>query len=137
MSYIDFMLQEDDYGKITELDSHKALLNGVRNIVLSKPGNYPFTPKLGINVEKYIGEISDDITLDNVSSEIKNQIKKYIPNTSRIKVETMYIDNGQASSKSLGIKISLLYEGDDINTGIIVSNENDILKFNVDDFNVN
>lgn len=133
MSYIDFELEESGFGTLKELYDEYAIISAIKNILLSKPGNYPFTPNLGIDIEKYIGEIADDLTLETIKNEIITQIKQYIPDTGIIDVNVVYVPIGRASSMGLGIKIKLTSKGNVINTGILVSkDENEDIQIIVD-----
>ena len=133
MGYIDFELKEDNFGSIVEHKDGYAILSALKNIILSKPGNYPFTPNLGVNIEKYVHEIADEMTLDVVSEDIRDQIKTYIPNTGVVDVDVMYINNDTGVSKNLGIKISLVYDGEMLETGIVIAQtEQDRIQYLVD-----
>ena len=46
----DFTLNLGKYNKLEEVDEKNAFVLAVRNILLSKPGNFPLTPNLGMDI---------------------------------------------------------------------------------------
>jgi len=49
--YTDFEFELGDYGKAVEYNDENAIILAVRNILLSKPGNFPFNPSIGMNIK--------------------------------------------------------------------------------------
>ena len=62
----DFTLNLGKYNKLEEVDEKNAFVLAVRNILLSKPGNFPLTPNLGMDIEQYLFEPADEYTLNKI-----------------------------------------------------------------------
>ena len=84
--YRDFMLQQSDFIKAQEYTDTSAIILNIRNILLSRKGNFPFTPSFGMNVEKYQFDLLDDIQIDVIRSELSKHIAQYIPDISGVNV---------------------------------------------------
>jgi hypothetical protein len=61
--------------------------------LLTRKGNYPFNPSLGMNIEKYQFDLLDDIQLNEIKSELTRQISTYLPPFQDIQVDVRKIDN--------------------------------------------
>lgn len=77
--YTDFQLQQGEYGKAEEYIDSDAVVLAIRNILLSRPGNFPFNPSIGMNIKKYQFDLLDDQTISSIESELNRQIGQYIP----------------------------------------------------------
>ena len=51
--FIDFQLEQGDYTKAKEYEGVNATILAIRNILLSKPGNFPFNPSIGMDIRQY------------------------------------------------------------------------------------
>jgi len=92
----DFQFESSDYGKCKQYQDDDALILSIKNILLSKPGNFPFHPNLGMNIKKYQFDILDDITLRKIETELKQSIATYMPSLNGINVNVLSINkNGQ------------------------------------------
>ena len=70
------------------LKNENAIARSVRNLVLTIPGERPFAPALGSNVNNLLFENFDDLTASAIKSEIENTLENYEP---RIKLEDVSV----------------------------------------------
>jgi phage baseplate assembly protein W len=89
----DFTFDPGIYGRATEVTDSSAFILAIRNILLTRKGNYPFNPSLGMNIEKYQFDLLDDIQLNEIKSELTRQISTYLPPFQDIQVDVRKIDN--------------------------------------------
>jgi hypothetical protein len=119
--YRDFSFDRSDFNKATEYTDANAMILAIKNILLSRPGNYPFTPLLGMNIEKYQFDLLDSVQVDVIKSELLDQIQRYLPNLSNVFVDVEIINDTtdfiEADGRSmLGIRIS-----SDLNSRIVTA----------------
>lgn len=56
----DAVLDLDDYGKPKVLSSFEMMVNAILTLLFMKPGQFPSIPELGIDINSYLLEYSDD-----------------------------------------------------------------------------
>lgn len=123
-TYRDFMLQQSDFTKALEYTDTSAIILGIRNILLSRKGNYPFTPSFGMNIEKYQFDLLDDIQVQKIKSELSKQVSQYIPDISGviITVEIVQDEAGVVGDggNMLGITIVSKLNAEDISSSFLL-----------------
>lgn len=129
----DFQLNYGKYNRMNEVEGSSAFVLAVRNILLSKPGNFPLTPSLGMDIEQYLFEIADEYTLSSIKTELLNQISKYISNASSVRVEVELINDelnidGSMFRNILGISVSALVDGAATTTNFLLYKDHDLLN---------
>jgi len=68
-------------GILFKKSSRKELLMGqIRQLMFTSPGERVFLPNYGIDIRSYVFEQLDDSVIQNLKTEISNQIRLYIPN---------------------------------------------------------
>lgn len=67
----DVALDSDSMGKPKILSSFELIVNAVLTLLFMKPGQFPSIPELGIDIESYLFEYSDD---KRIPVEIKNKL---------------------------------------------------------------
>ena len=85
--YRDFTFDQGVYGRAAEYTDTSAFILAIRNILMSRPGNYPFNPSFGMNIEKYQFDLLDDIQLNEIKTELNQQIARYLPAFQDIQVD--------------------------------------------------
>lgn len=128
--YKDFRFEPGMYGKLSEYEDSDALILGIRNILLSRPGNFPFNPSIGMNIMKYQFDLLDDKTINDIKFELNRQIALYMPDLQNIeiKVQKVTSDNGE---EFLGIAVSTSKNGKIIDAKFLLNKDrDDILVFN-------
>jgi hypothetical protein len=89
----DFTFDPSAYGRASEFTDSSAFILAIRNLLLSRKGNYPFNPSLGMNIEKYQFDLLDDIQLNEIKSELTRQITEYLPPFQDIQIDVRKINN--------------------------------------------
>ena len=75
IKYKDFSFNLGNYNKMEEYTDAPVFVLAVRNILLSKPGNYPFTPGLGIDIEQYMFDLADENTKSRIESLMTEKLQ--------------------------------------------------------------
>jgi phage baseplate assembly protein W len=73
-----------------------AVVNSIKNLILTNHYEKPFQPEIGSNVRRLLFENMDTITATTLKQEIEQTIKNYEPraNISRLNVSPDYDNNG-------------------------------------------
>jgi phage baseplate assembly protein W len=73
-----------------------AVVNSIKNLILTNHYEKPFQPDIGSNVRRLLFENMDTITATTLKQEIEQTIKNYEPraNISRLNVSPDYDNNG-------------------------------------------
>ena len=128
MAYVDFTFNKGPYARAGEVRDVSAIILGIRDILLSRPGNYPFTPSFGMNIEKYQFDLLDQTTIDAIRSELQSQIERYIPEfgSVSITVEIVRDDAGilNKGQGMLGISISSRLRNEPLTTSFLLFRDN-------------
>jgi phage baseplate assembly protein W len=79
---INFPFKDSDKGFYLDLNSSdkEAIKANLMHLILTKKGERLYLPDFGTNLLKYIFEPNDGITQSEITSDIKEVVKKYIPN---------------------------------------------------------
>lgn len=128
--FIDFQLEQGKYGKAVEYDDVNSIILAIRNILLSKPGNFPFNPSIGMDIRKYQFDILDDETIETIQKELNQQIAKYIPDISNVYI---YVDKvlDENGTNYLCFSIGSSIDGEDRVANFVMSqNGEDVRIFN-------
>lgn len=131
MTYYDYMLTPDDSGKATTYSGVDAVILAIRNIILSRPGNYPLTPGLGMDIAKYEFDLLDKDTLSTIKSELNKQINKYIPTIDNVEVNVSKVEDTDASGNlvnGIGISVGLSLDGDTLTANYLVIQDKSEIK---------
>ena len=125
--YTDFEFELGDYGKAVEYNDENAIILAVRNILLSKPGNFPFNPSIGMNIKQYQFEFLDEQTVSNIQTILSKQIAKYIPSLGNVDavVRKVELENG---TPYLAIDISANLNGNPITADFILKQQEDVVS---------
>lgn len=68
------------------LKNENAIARSIRNLVLTLPGERPFSEKLGSNISKSIFENMDNFTASLIEQEIEITINNYEPRVNLLEV---------------------------------------------------
>lgn len=130
MTYKDFTLNLSEYGNCEKLSDSNSILYAIKNIILSRPGNYPLMPDLGINIQKYQFELLDDYTISTIKSDLLKQITKYIPTIDDVQVTVQKVEdvvNGEYKN-AVGISVSIMESGEESTGNFLVIKDNETLN---------
>jgi phage baseplate assembly protein W len=74
---------------VIALKNENAIARSIRNLVLTLPGERPFSQKLGSNISKAIFENMDNLTASLIEQEIEITINNYEPRVNLLKVNVV------------------------------------------------
>jgi phage baseplate assembly protein W len=128
MAYTDFTFNRGPYARAEEVKDVSAVILAIRDILLTRPGNYPFTPSFGMNIEKYQFDLLDQTTIDTIRSELQAQIERFIPEFGSVSItveivkdDSNLLNNGQGM---LGISISSRLRNEPLTTSFLLFRDN-------------
>ena len=126
--YRDFTLQESSFIKAEEFTDTSAVILAIRNILLSRKGNFPFTPAFGMNIEKYQFDLLDDVQIEAIKSELSRHIAEYIPDISSvsINIEIVKDEDGIVNEgrNMLGITIASKINASSVSSSFLLYERN-------------
>jgi hypothetical protein len=71
----DVLFDTDEMNKPKILSSFQMCVNSILTLLYMKPGQYPSIPELGIDIEQYLHEYSDDKTIaESIKSKLEDQL---------------------------------------------------------------
>ena len=81
---------------INRYTNEAAVVNSIKNLILTNHYERPFQPDIGSNVRRLLFENMDSITATTLEKEIEQTIRNYEPraNISKIAVSPDYDNNG-------------------------------------------
>ena len=88
---IDFPFRDSlkgDYVKLTTTPEREVRANLI-HLLLTKRGTRYFLPDFGSRLYQYIFDQNDSVTFDLIEDEIRESVKKYIPNLDITKLDVM------------------------------------------------
>lgn len=79
---IDFPFKDSESGLFLKLNKEdsKAIKADLLHLILTNKGERLYLPDFGANLRKYLFDPMDGLTEEGVKSEIREAVKKYIPN---------------------------------------------------------
>lgn len=85
---IEFPFQDGKIGQFLNLNNEdkRAIKSDLMHLILTRKGERLYMPDFGTDLLKYIFEMNDETTRANISRDISDTVKKYIPNLSINKV---------------------------------------------------
>ena len=86
---INFPFRDSDKGFYLDLTrtDKEAIKADLMHLILTERGTRFYLPEFGTNLVQFIFEPNDEITLNDISQEIKDTVSKYIPNLKINKVD--------------------------------------------------
>lgn len=73
----DVLMDTDTFYKPKIISTFEMCVNSILLLLKMKPGQYPSIPELGIDVEKYLHEYSDDHTIpETIKSQLTEQMNR-------------------------------------------------------------
>lgn len=128
--YVDFQLEKDEYDSSRQHDDSDALILAIRNILLSRPGNFPFNPSIGVNIRKYQFELIDNTQIASIQKEIDRAIGECIPDINSVSTIVRRIDD-EDGKPYLAISINSSLNGNEKTANFLLRQDgNDVKIFN-------
>jgi len=122
--YKDFQFIESQYSKAQEYTNSNAIILAIKNILLSKPGNFPLSPTIGMNIKQYQFELLDTQTISDIQSELNRQIALYIPDIESVNAEVKKVEADNGTSY-LCISLYANINGENLTSNFILDQSGD------------
>lgn len=131
--YIDAIFDNSNSTVCDVYEDADAVVLAIKNLLLTRPGNYPENPQFGMNIRKYQFEELDDDTINSIKSELSYQINKFIPvvDTTNIEVTKFLKSNGDEFN-GIGVYVSVNINGDISDCHMLIMKENEEISTIVD-----
>lgn len=130
MSLKDLTFNVSEYGVAEKTDGKYSVLEAVKNIILSRPGNFPMHPDIGVDLAKYEFEFLDDNTLSQIKTDIIRQVTENTTDVDDINIEVSKLEeniNGQ-TVYGVGVAVSIIESGNEINRAFIILKDREVLS---------
>lgn len=88
-----------DYVKMTETPEREVRANLI-HLILTRKGTRYYLPDFGTRIYEYIFEQNDVVTFNLIEEEIREGVRKYIPNLDINSIKIMSAENDPDDSKS-------------------------------------
>lgn len=96
--------------------SKDALVSNLLLLLLTEEGERFYMPDYGINLKKYIFEPNDQVTQKEITEEIKDRVKRFIPELTITNVEFFGSeedeDGNPLQENEITVLVSFVYESD-------------------------
>ena len=106
----DITLNINNFKKLSYLYDREALARMIQNIIVTKKGTYPNNPDFGVGIENYMFELADGKTLSELTSNINEQLSKWVRNDYNIQVDGQYVNSNNNQYKNLVLYFSISTE---------------------------
>lgn len=103
---INYPFKDSPKGFFLDLNTtdSKAIKADLMHLILTDKGERLYLPDFGTNLRKYLFEPYDSISEEDIKNEIKEAVRKYIPNLSITSVTT-----SEAPQSQYGVVIKIEY----------------------------
>ena len=88
-------------GDLKEVTGKDAIINYIRNLLMTPLGYYPFDPNYGSLLYKQLFEMNDDVTASQIKYEVKDRIEENIPG--------VYVDDVTIERKNKEVLVDVYY----------------------------
>lgn len=123
--YTDYILENGKYGVASEYKDENAIILAIKNILLSRPGNFPFNPTLGMNIRQYQFDVLDESTIDEIRIELNKAIAQYIPNIGNVIIDIRKVEHNEQTY--LGISVRSNMNNEEVISNFILKENGDTL----------
>lgn len=98
---IQFPFKDSQDGFLVALtkDDNRAVKSDLMHLILTKKGERLYNPDFGTDLIKYIFEPNDGLTLGEITLDIKQTVKKYLPNLKINEIATEQSEDSEYSAK--------------------------------------
>lgn len=127
-NYLDFKMEIGEYGKTPEFKNSQALVLAIKNILLSKPGNFPFNPSVGMNIKKYQFDLLDNDTLSKIKTELSQNIASFIPDLDGVNINVGTVTENSHTYLYISIRVDM--DGEISNANFVILNEDEVKIYN-------
>ena len=86
----------------------EVILQSIYVILNTPKGSRIWQPKFGCNLKNYVWDLLDDTTFENIQESVRNALEQWEP---RISVNDVEVDKVDDVSKTISVKITFSYAG--------------------------
>jgi phage baseplate assembly protein W len=101
---INFPFRDSDKGFFLDLnrDDSNAIRADLMHLILTKKGERFYNPDFGTNLLKYLYEPNDTITHSTMKTDIKETVRKFIPN---LKIDNVIVEPSEDNEYKATVRI--------------------------------
>jgi phage baseplate assembly protein W len=101
---INFPFRDSDKGFFLDLnrDDSNAIRADLMHLILTKKGERFYNPDFGTNLLKYLYEPNDSITHSAMKTDIKETVRKFIPN---LKIDDVIVEPSEDNEYKATVRI--------------------------------
>lgn len=127
---IDYTYDISDYGEVQKYTGANATINAIKNLILSREGNYPFTPKAGIDIGKYQFDLLDDDEISKIKHDIMFQVTEYIPSIDTLNLNVQKVEEiiNNELVTGLGVHVSAVVSGENIESSFLLIKDKEVVQ---------
>jgi hypothetical protein len=103
-------LNISNYNKLDTSTGYVAYASLILQLLFMKPGTYPNSPNLGLDIGKYQFDLFDESEINEIEREIRDQLHQYLPQTESCNILVDSISLNDLGNKILGLGFSLYYK---------------------------
>ena len=103
-------------GDLQELRGINAIVKNVQILLFINKGSYPFDPDLGLGIQNFLFEPSDERTRTTIQKQVTDVILNYEPRANATVNVTFF-----SNIKGFNIRVNIKYEGEERNITIPVT----------------
>ena len=119
----DIMPVIDSNGDFKEITGKDAIIQSIRNLLMTPLGFYPFDPTYGSLLYKQLFELNDTITEESIRYEVKDRIEEF---DSRVVVENVNIYRNELKHLVIvNVEFRLVNESDKTKMSVYMKNLGD------------
>ena len=102
----EFTFKKSDYKDLEVEEGILAYARILITLLFLKPGTYPNSPYMGIDIREYQFELMDNDSITAIEQQISEQLKQYIPQERNcsITLELLDVPTGDVIKKVLALK---------------------------------
>lgn len=101
---IEFPFKDGKIGQFLNLtnEDNSAIKSDLMHLLLTRKGERLYLPDFGTDLLKYIFEFNDETTRGNISRELNETVKKYIPN---LTINSVDVTESEDSEHAVVVRI--------------------------------
>lgn len=113
----------DSNGDFKEVTGKDALIQSIRNLLMTPLGFYPFDPSYGSLLYKQLFELNDSITEESIKYEVKDRIEEF---DDRVTVDSVNIKrNDKLKSVIVSLELKIVNDANRTKMSVYMKNLGD------------
>lgn len=120
----------DDFSKPKAMSIKESIAQIILNVLFMRPGNLPSMPWIGINIQRYVYMLEDEVDIDKLKSDIYSQCKAVLSFVDIESVEMYFTPYNGSSVLIINIPINIDGTTIDYMLGFAQDSMNSTVKYN-------